>query len=92
MTTKFTEDSSSREQFTGKRERYVFLSAVAQVSQNPAVLRPQIFDILMASRDTTAALLSWVIWILAREEKVFSTLQKEIKQQVGVGRSAKALT
>jgi len=41
--------------------RYVFIDAIAEESRDPNALRDQLVNILLAGRDTTACLLSWVL-------------------------------
>lgn len=41
--------------------RYVFIDAIAEDSRDHTALRDQLINILLAGRDTTACLLSWVL-------------------------------
>jgi len=50
-----TRDSKERD------NRYIFLDAVARDCPNREALRHQMLNILIAGRDTTACLLSWVL-------------------------------
>lgn len=49
----------------GEKEKYVFLHALAQDTQDPAELRSQLLNILLAGRDTTASTLGWFFYTLA---------------------------
>ena len=55
-------------------EKYVFLDTVAQKSPDRTALRGQIINILVAGRDTTACLLSWTLYVLARGTYFFTDL------------------
>ena len=41
--------------------RYVFIDAIAEDSRDRTALRDQLINILLAGRDTTACLLSWIL-------------------------------
>lgn len=61
--------------------KYTFLHALAEFTQDRTVLRDQIIAVLLAGRDTTAAALSWTFYEFARHpEKV----RKEIDQVTGL--------
>lgn len=59
-------------------EKYVFLNELAKETENPVILRDQIVNILLAARDTTAGLLSFTLFILARRPDVWSKLREEV--------------
>ncbi|KAK9234456.1 cytochrome P450 [Lipomyces kononenkoae] len=63
--------------------RYVFLYSLVQETQDPRVLRDQLLNILLAGRDTTAALLSWTLYLLASHPRVFEKLRREIIEKFG---------
>ena len=44
-------------------ERYAFVEDVSAELQDPALIRDQLINVLLAGRDTTACLLSWTLWI-----------------------------
>ncbi|MCJ1402001.1 hypothetical protein MMC11_005220 [Xylographa trunciseda] len=62
----------------GKEERYIFLDAVAQDTKDKNELRDQLLNILLAGRDTTACLLTWIFHLLLRYPQVLDKLRKEI--------------
>lgn len=66
-----------------KKERYVFLEAVAQQTQDPYELRSQLLNILLAGRDTTASLLSWLFHQLLRNPHVFEKLRSTVLETFG---------
>ena len=53
------QESTDRSQ--QKADRYIFFDAVAQDTRDKDELRDQLINILLASRDTTACLLSWTL-------------------------------
>lgn len=65
------------------RERYVFLEALAEQTRDPAQLRAQLLNILLAGRDTTASLLSWLFHQLLRNPEVFKKLRATIIDNFG---------
>lgn len=64
---------------------YVFLNELAREVKNPVVLRDQALNILLAGRDTTASLLSWCIYLLARNPATWQKLRAEILSDFGNG-------
>lgn len=62
----------------GERSKYVFLNELAKDTDDPILLRDQIVNMILAARDTTAGLLAFVFYMLARYPKVFNKLRKEI--------------
>lgn len=72
---------SSEEKTAGTK--YVFLHALAAVTQDPDELRSQLLNILLAARDTTASTLSWFLFTLAdaRNAGVFRRLRETIIQE-----------
>ncbi|KAK3679104.1 hypothetical protein LTR37_021441 [Vermiconidia calcicola] len=65
------------------KEKYVFLEALAQQTQDPVELRAQMLNILLAGRDTTASLLSWLFHELLRNPEVFTKLRQTILDTFG---------
>ena len=63
--------------------RYVFLNELAKLTDDRLVLRDQLLGIFLAGRDTTAALLTNMFFVLAREPKVWKQLQEEISSLDG---------
>jgi cytochrome P450 len=75
----------SRERISENQGKYVFLDSVAENTPDRATLRGQIINILAAGRDTTACLLSWTFFLLARHPKALETLRKEVTAARGTG-------
>jgi cytochrome P450 len=68
------------------RERYIFLQALAKDTRDPKLLRDQMLNILLAGRDTTASLLSSVIYLLAHNPKVWAKLRTEVINKFGTAK------
>lgn len=60
------------------RGGYVFLYELVKQTRDPKVLRDQCLNILLAARDTTAGLLSFVFFELARNPEILLRLRTEI--------------
>ncbi|KAG7191434.1 uncharacterized protein KQ657_003481 [Scheffersomyces spartinae] len=63
--------------------KYVFLYELAKQTRDPKMLRDQSINILLAGRDTTAGLLSFVFYELAKKPHIWSKLRKEIVDNFG---------
>lgn len=73
-------------------KKYVFLEALAEQTQDPQVLQDQVLSVMLAGRDTIAALLSWTFLCLAKNPEVFKRLRAEISAVVGVDENARLPT
>lgn len=67
------------------KKKYVFLDELVKETRNPNVLRDQSLNILLAGRDTTASVLSWIFYSLAHHKDVFFKLRKIILDEFGTG-------
>lgn len=70
---------------TDENDKYVFLHEVAKATQDPIELRSQLLNILLAGRDTTAGLLGWTFWLLARHPDKFDKLRNTVIETFGTG-------
>ncbi|KAK9355479.1 cytochrome P450 [Lipomyces doorenjongii] len=77
----YRDGAAKIEEITGGR--YIFLYALVEVTQDPKTLRDQLLNILLAGRDTTAGLLSWTFYLLARHTGVFQKLRDEVVEVFG---------
>ncbi|KAH8802503.1 cytochrome P450 [Xylogone sp. PMI_703] len=64
-------------------QSYTFLHALASVSRDRIFLRDQIVSLLLAGRDTTAAILVWILYELARHPDIYAKLRTEVLNTVG---------
>lgn len=66
-----------------KSDRYVFLDELLKMTNDRVDIRSQLLNILLAGRDTTAGLLGWTIWSLARHPHIFHKLRTAILEEFG---------
>nr|AGZ83172.1 alkane-inducible cytochrome P450 52A3 [Saccharomyces cerevisiae] len=64
---------------------YIFLYELVKQTRDPVVLQDQLLNIMVAGRDTTAGLLSFTMFELARNPDVFEKLKQEIYEHFGKG-------
>ncbi|CAH2351030.1 cytochrome P450 52A13 [[Candida] railenensis] len=62
---------------------YVFLYELVKETRNPKVLQDQLLNILIAGRDTTAGLLSFTFFELARNPEIWAKLKEEVYSHFG---------
>lgn len=72
---------------SGEKDRYVFLEELAAATKDPIEIRDQLLSILLAGRDTTAGLLSFLFVELSRHEDVFQRLRNTILKEFGTDKS-----
>ncbi|KAL2062313.1 hypothetical protein VTL71DRAFT_6579 [Oculimacula yallundae] len=60
------------------RTRYIFLEELAKQDISEKKIQDELLNILLAGRDTTASLLSYTFYILARRKDVFEKLKAEV--------------
>ncbi|KFY66280.1 hypothetical protein V496_02116 [Pseudogymnoascus sp. VKM F-4515 (FW-2607)] len=77
------EKSVSADAEKGTRKKYVFLDALAAETRDPLELRSQMLNILLAGRDTTASLIGWVCYALARDPERFNKLRNVVLEEFG---------
>ena len=63
--------------------RFIFLKELAKLTDDKLILRDQLLGIFFAGRDTTAALLSNLFFILSRNPEVCSKLRGEVESLAG---------
>ncbi|OSS53183.1 hypothetical protein B5807_02536 [Epicoccum nigrum] len=66
-----------------KTRRYNLLSELSAVCRDPAQLRSELLNVLLAARDTTAGLLSSIFYFVARDPDVWAALAAEVDQLEG---------
>ena len=59
-------------------DRYVFMDAMVETTEDPLELRCETLNVLMAARDSTASLLTNVFFMLARHPDVWDSLRTEV--------------
>jgi cytochrome P450 len=68
-----------------KSHGYIFSHELAKVTKDPIELRSQLLNILLAGRDTTAGLLSFTFYILARHPDIYEKLRQTVLDKFGTG-------
>ena len=64
---------------------YIFLYELCKQTRSHDVLRDQLLNILIAGRDTTAGLLSFTFYELARNPDIWAKLKAEVYEKFGSG-------
>jgi cytochrome P450 len=77
-----SDDEKIVETASGKT-KFVLLDELARETQDPLELRNELLNVLHASRDTTAALIGWIVYFLARHRDVQSKLRDEVTNTFG---------
>ena len=77
------DDSSLEKGHPTKARKYVFLQELVKATRDPVELRSQLLNILLAGRDTTAGLLGWTFYCLARDQDRLNKLRGIILEQFG---------
>ncbi|KAK7206076.1 putative cytochrome P450 alkane hydroxylase [Myxozyma melibiosi] len=72
--------------------RYVFLRELAKDTQDPIELRDNMLSVILAGRDTTASLLTWTFYLLARHPDIAAKLREEILATYGPAGDSKPVT
>ncbi|TVY59303.1 Cytochrome P450 52A5 [Lachnellula cervina] len=67
----------------GTAEKYVFLDALTTQTRDPEELRTQALNLLLAGRDTTASLLSWLFLHLSQDPVRYTKLRDIIIEDFG---------
>jgi len=62
---------------------YTFLHALVSVSRDRIFLRDQIVSLLLAGRDTTAAIFIWIFYEISRNPQCYAKLRQEVLQILG---------
>ncbi|KAH7354752.1 cytochrome P450 alkane hydroxylase-like protein [Rhexocercosporidium sp. MPI-PUGE-AT-0058] len=68
---------------TGEKKKFILLDALLAETRDPIELRDQALHVLLAGRDTTAALLGWTILLLARHPEIYSSLRQTVLSTFG---------
>ncbi|KAJ5522873.1 Cytochrome P450 E-class CYP52 [Penicillium frequentans] len=62
-------------------EKHGFILTLFEELQDPVLVRDQLVHLMIAGRDTTACLLSWVFFLLVRHPEALEELRKEIRDK-----------
>ena len=67
----------------GEKKKYIFLDALVAQTRDPTELRSQTLNLLLGGRDTTASMMGWLFYELARNPAVFAKLRAVILDSFG---------
>ncbi|KAI8939591.1 hypothetical protein NX059_003355 [Plenodomus lindquistii] len=85
------EKTSSVKTASGK-QKYVFLDALVESTRDPIELRSHMISILLAGRDTTASLLSYVFMLFTQHPDTYAKLRRIVLEEFGTYNDTKNLT
>jgi cytochrome P450 len=68
---------------TKRSEKYIFLEELAMTGVGAPKIQAELLNILLAGRDTTAGLLSYLFYTLPRHQKVMDRLRAEVAELEG---------
>ncbi|KAH7363866.1 cytochrome P-450 [Rhexocercosporidium sp. MPI-PUGE-AT-0058] len=68
---------------SAKSKKHDFLYMLRSTCADQAEVREQVLGLLAAGRDTTASLMSWVFYCLARDDRVWKKLRAEVINTFG---------
>jgi hypothetical protein len=72
--------------------KFLFLRELVLLTRDPVELRSQLLNVLLAGRDTTAGLLSWTFYTLARHPEVYGRLREIILENFGTYHEPREIT
>ena len=77
---------------SGAEQGYIFLDELIAQTQDRIALRSQLLNVLIAGRDTTAGLLSWIFLHLSRQPEEFQKLRNIIIENFGTYEKPRDIT
>jgi cytochrome P450 len=85
------EKGISQKTSSGK-DKYVFLDALVEANRDPIELRSHMISILLAGRDTTASLLSYIFMLFTQHPDVYAKLRSIVSEEFGTYSNPKNMT
>lgn len=76
-------ESSKNDHSDVHGQGYLFIDELTKATQNRKELRSQLLNVLLAGRDTTAGLLGWTFYYLARHPAVYGKLREAVLDDFG---------
>ena len=68
--------------------KFVLLDELAKHTNDALQLRSETLNVLSAGRDTTASLLTWIVYFLSRDPRVFNQLRATVLAEIGTESSS----
>lgn len=84
--------SSATEMTSDGKKKYVFLDALVESTRDPIELRSQMINILLAGRDTTASLLSFIFMVFTEHPHTYKKLRNIILEDFGTFTNPREIT
>ena len=86
------QETGSPNKTSSGKDKYDFLSALVETTRDPIQLRSQLLSILLAGRDTTASLMSYVFMVLTQHPRVYAKLRTIVVEEFGTYNNPKNIT
>ena len=64
-------------------DRYILLDELSKSTRDPLRLRREVLSLMTGGRSTTASLLDWTVYHLARHPEVYATLRSAVRKDFG---------
>lgn len=74
------------------QQKYIFMDQLLESVSDPVEVRSQLLNIFLAGRDTTAGLLGWTFWCLARDPRAYDKLRASIVESFGASEKEDTIT
>jgi cytochrome P450 len=87
-----SKEKGSTQKTSSGKEKYVFLDALVESTRDPVELRSHMISILLAGRDTTASLLSYVFMLFTQHPDVYAKLRSIVREEFGTYTQPRNLT
>ncbi|KAJ4987300.1 cytochrome P450 [Stagonosporopsis vannaccii] len=87
-----SQEKKSEKQTSNGKQKYVFLDALAESTRDPVELRSHMISILLAGRDTTASLLSFVYTAFIQHPEVYQKFRNIVLEEFGTYQNPQNIT
>ncbi|KZM22613.1 uncharacterized protein EKO05_0009710 [Ascochyta rabiei] len=87
-----SQEKISEKRTVNGKQKYVFLDALAESTRDPVELRSHMISILLAGRDTTASLLSFVFMLFTKHPEVYQKLRTVVLENFGTYNNPRNIT
>lgn len=77
---------------TNGKQKYVFIDGLLENTRDPIEIRSHMLSILLAGRDTTASLLSFVFMLFTKHPDVYAKLRTIIREDFGTATHPREMT
>lgn len=92
IVSKALKDRTEKRFESREKEKYIFLEKLAEATQDPVEIRDQVLSILVAGRDTTASLISFLFLMLSQHQDALHKLRNIIIEDFGTYKSIDKIT